>query len=89
MINSRSSNGMRNIGAGVLNRGILILLPFIIRTIVVYTLGSSYLGLSSLFLSILMVLNLSELGFGSALVYSMYKPVAIDDKLKIRALKNG
>jgi O-antigen/teichoic acid export membrane protein len=86
MINSRSSNGMRNIGAGVLNRGILILLPFIIRTIVVYTLGSSYLGLSSLFLSILMVLNLSELGFGSALVYSMYKPVAIDDKLKIRAL---
>ena len=49
----------------------------------VVTLGNSYLGLSSLFTSILTVLNLSELGFGAALAYSMYKPVAENDKQRI------
>lgn len=61
-------------------------MPFATRTALIYTLGSEFLGLSSLFTSILMVLNLSELGVGSALVFSMYKPVAEDDKIKLRAL---
>ena len=42
-------------------------------------LGSEYLGLSGLFSSILQVLNLTELGFGSAAVFAMYKPIADDD----------
>lgn len=83
---SRIKNGIRNIFAGIINKIILVILPFITRTVIVYVLGSQYLGLSSLFSSILMVLNLSELGIGSALVYSMYKPVADNDKPKIRAL---
>lgn len=45
-----------------------------------------YLGLNSLFTSILMVLSLSELGVGSALVYSMYKPMAENDEERICAL---
>ena len=45
-----------------------------------------YLGLNSLFTSILQVLNLAELGVGSAMVYSMYKPIAEDDTAKICAL---
>lgn len=36
--------------------------------------------------SILQVLNLAELGVGSAMVYSMYKPIAEDDKDTICAL---
>lgn len=87
-MSNRTKNGARNIIAGFLNRFILILLPFIARTAIFYKLGSEYLGLGSLFTSILMVLNLSELGFGSALVYSMYKPIANDDKTKICALLN-
>ena len=47
-----------------------------------------YLGLNSLFTSILSVLNLAELGVGSALVFSMYKPIAEDDTEKICALMN-
>ena len=85
-MDSRSKNGTRNIVAGLLNRLVLIALPFIARTVIIYILGSSYLGLNSLFSSILMVLNLSELGIGSALVYSMYKPVAGNDKVKLCAL---
>ena len=83
---SRSKNGMRNVIAGMANKVIMIILPFVTRTAIVYILGSQYLGLNSLFSSILMVLNLSELGIGSALVYSMYKPVAENDYSKIKAL---
>lgn len=83
---SRVKNATRNIFAGFINKIVLIILPFITRTVLAYVLGSEYLGLGSLFTSILMVLNLSELGIGSALVYSMYKPVAEKDEQKIKAL---
>lgn len=56
-----------------------ILLPFIIRTLLIKKLGAEYLGLNSLFSSILQVLNLTELGFGSAVVFAMYKPIAEDN----------
>lgn len=85
-MDSRTENGTRNILTGFANRILLIVFPFITRTVLIRVLGSEYLGLNSLFTSILTVLNLAELGFGSALVYSMYKPIAENDKMKIRAL---
>lgn len=83
---NRTKNGIRNIGAGVINNFVLLLFPFFTRTILARTLGSDYLGLSSLFKSILTVLNLSELGIGSAMVYSMYKPVAEEKLSQVGAL---
>ena len=56
------------------------------RTAMIYLMGVEYLGLNSLFTSILQVLNLAELGVGSAMVYSMYKPIAENDKSTICAL---
>ena len=38
--------------------------------------SNEYLGLSSLFTSILQVLNLAELGFSSAIIYNMYEPIS-------------
>ena len=52
----------------------------------IYTLGMAYTGLNSLFTSVLSVLNLAELGVGSAMVFSMYKPIAEDDTKKLCAL---
>lgn len=54
----------------------------------IYSLGMEYVGLNTLFTSILHVLNLAELGVGNAMVYSMYKPIAEDDKSKIQKLMN-
>ena len=54
--------------SGVLNKIIATGLPFIMRTIMIHYMGTQYLGLSSLFTSILNMLSLAELGFGSALV---------------------
>ena len=52
----------------------------------IYLMGVEYLGLNSLFTSVLQVLNLAELGVGSAMVYSMYKPIAENDKPMVCAL---
>ena len=76
MTDSRVKNTKRNISAGMLNSIVSILFPFAVRTGILYVLGEQYVGLSSLFVSILQVLNLAELGFASAVVYNMYKPLA-------------
>lgn len=84
----RAKNTKRNILVGVIYKVYTILFPFVIRTVIIYFLGVDYIGLDSLFVSLLQVLNLTELGVGIAMVYSMYKPIAEDDKETICALLN-
>ncbi|MCI8375970.1 MAG: transporter [Lachnospiraceae bacterium] len=45
-----------------------------------------YLGINGLFAEILQMLSLADLGFGTAMVYSFYKPLAEGDEHKIAAL---
>lgn len=82
----RTKNAVRNIGFGISLKMYQIIMPFIMRTAILYFLGVKYLGLNSLFTSILQVLNLAELGVGSAMVYSMYRPIVEDNKEEICAL---
>lgn len=82
----RTKNASRNIIFGGVLKIYQILIPFLMRTAMIYFMGVQYLGLNSLFTSILQVLNLAELGVGSAMVYSMYKPIAEDDEITICAL---
>lgn len=79
-------NARRNIIWGMLNHIVTMLCPFILRTVMIGTIGIEYLGISGLFSSILQVLSLADLGFGGAIVYSMYKPIADDDSGTICAL---
>ncbi len=82
----RTKNATRNIVFGLIQRIYITFVPFLMRTAMIYIMGVQYLGLSSLFSSILQVLNLAELGVGNAMVYSMYKPIAEDNGSKICAL---
>ena len=84
----RTKNVVRTTIFGVLYKLINIILPFFSRTVILYVLGTEYLGLSSLFSSILSFLSLAELGVGNAMVYSMYKPIARNDRKTICALLN-
>lgn len=84
----RTKNASRNIVWGIIEKIASLLLPFITRTVMIKALGAEYLGLSSLFTSILSVLSISELGFGTAIVFSMYKPIAEDDNKTLCALLN-
>ena len=82
----RTKNAMRSIAAGLGLRVYQTLVPFLMRTVMIQCLGVEYLGLNSLFSSILHILSLAELGVGVAMVFSMYKPVAEEDVPTICAL---
>ena len=83
MVDSRTKNTVRNIGAGLINQVVSIILPFINRTIILWSLGVEFTGLSGLFSSILSVLGIAELGFNTAIVYSLYRPMSEHDENKI------
>lgn len=82
----RTKNASRNIVFGTAYKAYNVVMPFVMRTAMIYFMGVKYLGLNSLFSSILQVLNLAELGIGSAMVFSMYKPIAEDDSTRLCAL---
>lgn len=82
----RTKNATRNIMFNGMSQMMNMLVPFIMRSIILNFLGMEYLGLGGLFRSILSILNLAELGVGSAMVFSMYKPIAEDDTETICAL---
>jgi len=88
MQESRTENAKRNIFWGVIEKIVLMLLPFATRTVMIKTLGAEFLGLNGLFSSILAVLSITELGFSSAIAFSMYKPIAENDNDLLCALLN-
>ena len=85
---TRTQHAKRNIITSISNKLVSMVATFIMRTIIIRYLGSLYLGLDSLFVSILQILSLAELGVGSAMVFSMYKPIAEDDTPAVCALLN-
>ena len=87
-MSNKLKNTKRNIFFGFLNKIVAMLFPFAVRSIIIFKLGMEYVGLNSLFASILQVLSLAELGFGSAIIFSMYKPIATNDLAEIGALLN-
>lgn len=83
---SRIENSARNIMASLGGQLLNNLLRLICRTAFIYTLGKEFLGISSLYANILTILSVSELGFSSAITYSLYKPLAENDIPTICAL---
>lgn len=82
----RTKNAVRNMLFGIMNKIVTLVFPFVLRTVLIKVLGMEYAGLNSLFISVLEVLNLSELGLSTAIVYCMYKPIAYGDRDSICAL---
>ncbi len=82
----RVERSKKNIIWSFAGRIVNILLPFVTQTCLIYILGVQYVGLNGLFTSVLTILSLTELGIGSALVFSMYRPIAERDDAKVCAL---
>lgn len=85
---TRSNNIKRNLTANIIKFATQLLLQFVLRTVLIYTMGAEYLGLNGLFTNILSFLNLAELGIGSAIVFSMYKPINDGDLEKVKSLQS-
>lgn len=83
---NRTRNTFRNIAWGSISKIVLIIFPFFVKTVIIRTIGINYLGLNNLFASIIAILNITELGFSEAVVFSLYKPLAEDDTATVCAL---
>lgn len=82
----RSKNSIINTIVAIIMNFINILISFFAQTIFIKTLGIEYNGINGLFLNIVSMLSIIELGIGSAIVYNLYKPIAENDKEKIKSL---
>lgn len=79
----RIEKSFKNMVNGILYRVLTILTAFIVRTVFIKCLSNDYLSVNGLYSSILSMLSLAELGFSTAMVYSMYKPLAEKDYRKL------
>ena len=61
-------------------------LAFLSRKIFLTNLGADFIGLTGTLLSILSLLNLSELGIGLSVSYFLFKPLATDNRHKINEI---
>lgn len=85
---TRTQNIKKNLIFNIIKYVTNLLLQFVLRTVLIYYMGAEYLGLNGLFSNIFSFLNLAELGIGSAIVFSMYKPIAENDIEKVKSLQN-
>lgn len=72
----RLINSIKNAIIAFIMNCITIIIGFIAQKIFVTTLGNEYLGINGLFSNILSMLAVIELGFGSAIICNLYKPIA-------------
>ena len=63
-------------------------LLFISRMVFIHYLSAAYLGVNGLFTDVLGILNLAELGVGTAMIYSLYEPAAKNDEHRLAQLMN-
>ena len=85
---SRVDRVAQNVKFAAISQLTLVLSNFIVRKVFIMMLGEEYLGLSGLFSDILSMLSLAELGFGTSIVFSLYKPLAEGNTEKIKSLMN-
>lgn len=83
---SRVDKVAKNMKIALICQALTALESFILRSVFVACLDEVYLGLNGLFADILSMLSLAELGFGTSIIFSLYKPVANSDKEKIKSL---
>ena len=86
MARSRTKNVSINTAVALFAQIINLLVNFAARTVFIRTLGADYLGVNGLFANVLTILSFAELGIGHAIVFSMYKPLAVGDNDKLGSL---
>ncbi len=79
---------MRNIVVSIMCQFLTLIFSFLSRTVFIQILGAEYLGINGLFQNILSVMSLADLGFGTAIIYALYKPLADNDTYKVTQIIN-
>lgn len=82
----RTKNSIKNMFVSILSNIVSIIVGLVAQALFIKILGSAYLGLNSLFSNIISVLAIVEMGVGNAIIFNLYKPIAEDDREKIKSL---
>ena len=83
MQNTRTVNSIRNSIVAIIMYIINLVLQFISRKVFIDHLGADVLGLNTTIVSILQFLNIAEMGIGTAIACTLYKPISSGDNLQI------
>ena len=84
--NSRTKNSILNLLASFGGQLLVTVFKFVVRTVFIYTLGKTYLGINGYFADMVGMLSLTELGFDTAINFKLYKPLAEHDDRRVRVL---
>lgn len=79
---------LKNTSIGFISQVVSMLFTFLTRSLFVKYIGVELLGLNSTFSSVLNALSLAELGFQSAVVYNLYRPLHDGNQDEINAIMN-
>ena len=82
----RSKNSIKNIVSSFGSNIFVNIMKFICRLVFVRVISEVYLGVNGLLSNVLGLLSLTELGIGTAINYSLYKPLAENDTKKVCSL---
>lgn len=83
---SRTAYSVKNTTVSLISRLTAIGMGYLLRIVFTHTMSESYVGVNGLFLDIINVLSLSELGVGTAVTYALYAPIAKGDIEKQKSL---
>ena len=63
-----------------------LIVQFVARTFFIKYLGTEILGLNGLFTNILSLLSVADMGIGTSIIFSMYKPLSNGDHEQVKSL---
>ncbi len=82
----RKRSTLLNSVAGLLNRLVSVAFVFIVRRFFMNSLDVEYLGYEGLFLNILGIFSLVDLGLGTAIAFDLYEPIYNNDREQVSSI---
>ncbi|MCC8013810.1 MAG: lipopolysaccharide biosynthesis protein [Eubacterium sp.] len=84
----RVKKSIKNLLYGSISQFMKSFLGFLVRIVLVRTLGLQAASLNGLFTEVITMLSLAEMGVGQAIVYNLYVPLRENDEKKLTELMN-
>ena len=86
MEGSRTRKSIINLSFNAASQLLSALISFVTRTVFIQVFSTKYLGMNAVFADVLSLLSLADLGIGTAMSYSFYRPLAEGDTRRVTAL---
>ena len=83
---NKLNNTVRSSLYGMIFKILNIIGAFTVKTLLINVLGMEFVGIDGLFGSVLKLLNMADMGFSTAVVYKLYKPISENDDSTVRAI---